>query len=70
MIYPCSICGRRFNRKANVKVHMAPCVKRNGNPNGVRWDDALRDRTGHAVVEVAEWGAQSRYAVDVSVVLL
>ena len=43
-LYSCSICGRKFNNKGNVKVHMYPCVSRNGNPNGVRWDDAWNDK--------------------------
>ena len=39
-LYACSICARKFARKDNVGTHMWPCVQRNGNPNGVRWDDA------------------------------
>ena len=42
-VHPCSICGRRFFRKEQVKSHMPACVERNGNPNGVRWDDAWSD---------------------------
>ena len=29
-------------QKHQVRVHMAPCVARNGNPRGVRWDDGWR----------------------------
>ena len=42
-VYPCSVCDRKFRVKAHVKVHMWPCVKRNGNPNGVCWDDAWKN---------------------------
>lgn len=41
-VYPCSICDRKFRVKAHVKVHMWPCVKRNGNPNGACWDEAWK----------------------------
>ena len=40
MVHACSICERRFAARHQVKSHMLACVKRNGNPNGVRWDDA------------------------------
>lgn len=48
-IYPCSICGRRFVQRHQVQVHMAPCVERNGNPNGVRWNDAWKNHASQAV---------------------
>ena len=44
LLYPCSICDRKFAKKASVKNHMWPCVQRNGNPNGVRWDDACNNK--------------------------
>ena len=43
-LYSCSICGRKFVKKHHVKIHMWPCVQRNGNPNGVRWDDACNNK--------------------------
>lgn len=49
MRYPCSICGRKFAKKYHVQSHMAPCVKRNGNPNGARWDDAWKNGATHTV---------------------
>ena len=47
-VYPCSICARKFKQKIHVKSHMTACVKRNGNPNGVRWDDAWRNVVSQA----------------------
>ena len=42
--FPCSRCGRAFNSKLTVMRHFIGCVKRNGNPNAVHWDDALKAR--------------------------
>ncbi|CAD6590563.1 MAG: hypothetical protein ASARMPREDX12_004419 [Alectoria sarmentosa] len=38
--HQCPICGGLHNRKYQVQSHFAPCVERNGNPTGARWDDA------------------------------
>ncbi|KAL9133142.1 MAG: hypothetical protein Q9175_005684 [Cornicularia normoerica] len=40
----CSICGTAFTRNVHVQAHFVACVERNGNPNGVRWDDGVRTR--------------------------
>ena len=38
--YICALCNQSFTRKTTVKEpHFASCVKVNGNPNGVAWDD-------------------------------
>lgn len=38
--YICALCSQGFTRKTTVKEpHFASCVKTNGNPNGVAWDD-------------------------------
>lgn len=38
--YICALCNQGFTRKTTVKEpHFASCVKTNGNPNGVAWDD-------------------------------
>jgi len=38
--YICALCNQSFTRKTTVKEpHFASCVKTNGNPNGVAWDD-------------------------------
>ena len=35
----CPICRRGFTRKGTVKdPHFPSCVRRNGNPRGLRWD--------------------------------
>ena len=41
MQYPCAICSERFGRVYQVQSHFAACVGRNGNPDGVCWDDGL-----------------------------
>lgn len=48
----CPVCGTRFPKMHHVKAHFAPCVKRNGNPTGARWDDASRvESTTHSQIE-------------------
>ena len=42
----CLICDDVFNRREHLKVHFVPCVERNGNPHGYRWDDLLEGRIG------------------------
>ncbi|CAD6568604.1 MAG: hypothetical protein ASARMPREDX12_001594 [Alectoria sarmentosa] len=45
---PCIICGRKFVEKRQVRAHSVTCVKRNGNPTGARWDDALKSAASPA----------------------
>ena len=42
----CLICEDVFNKRDHIKVHFVPCVERNGNPHGYRWDDFLERRIG------------------------
>ena len=36
----CAICKKGFTRRATVKdPHFASCVRRNGNPDNVAWDN-------------------------------
>ena len=37
----CPLCKCAFGKKYNVKTHFLACVNRNGNPDGLRWDDDL-----------------------------
>lgn len=37
----CPICKSPFGKKDHVRSHFATCVERNGNPDGLRWDDGL-----------------------------
>lgn len=48
MVYPCSICERKFKESYQVKSHMAFCVSKNGNPTGAFWDDAWNQAAGQA----------------------
>ncbi len=41
LIYPCARCAHRCSNKGNVRQHFPACVERNGNPDGLRWDDAI-----------------------------
>ncbi|CAD6592728.1 MAG: hypothetical protein ASARMPREDX12_006420 [Alectoria sarmentosa] len=65
MVYPCSVCGRNFAVKYHVQVHMAPCVERNGNPRGARWDDAWRNGAGRVGYGHAQ--ASGRHALRIHV---
>ena len=56
MKHACSVCGRKFALKYHVQSHMSACVKRNGNPNGARWDDAWRD----GAIQTVSMNAQPR----------
>ncbi len=38
----CPICTGLFGRKDHLEAHFPSCVKRNGNPNGLRWDHGLQ----------------------------
>ena len=38
----CIICGFDSRGARGLRDHFVVCVERNGNPNGVRWDDALQ----------------------------
>lgn len=40
-IYPCARCGYRCSYRENLRSHFPNCVKRNGNPDGLRWSDAV-----------------------------
>lgn len=37
--FECPRCEGPFARKDHVKSHFPACVERNGNPDGLRWDD-------------------------------
>ena len=37
----CPICTSLFSRRDHLKSHFPACVKRNGNPNGLKWDHGL-----------------------------
>ena len=37
----CPRCKGAFGKRDHVKSHFAACVGRNGNPQGLRWDDGL-----------------------------
>ena len=37
----CIICDYDCLSRSGLRKHFVVCVERNGNPNGVRWDDAL-----------------------------
>lgn len=37
----CPLCKGAFGKKDHVKSHFPSCVGRNGNPDGLRWDDGL-----------------------------
>ena len=39
--YLCPLCGVAFIQKYEIGSHFVTCVRRNGNPNGVCWDDSL-----------------------------
>lgn len=55
-VHPCIICDRRFATRDQVGLHFSACVKRNGNPNGARWNDAWNS----AASPVGHTGTQSR----------
>lgn len=42
LIYPCARCAHRCAFRENVRSHFPACVERNGNPDGLRWDDAIK----------------------------
>ena len=37
----CPLCKSLFGKKDHVRSHFPACVDRNGNPDGLRWDDGL-----------------------------
>ena len=39
--WPCARCAHRCSYKENVRSHFPACLKRNGNPDRLRWDDAI-----------------------------
>ena len=41
--YLCPLCGAEFSQKYEIGPHFVTCVRRNGNPDGVCWDDSLGD---------------------------
>ena len=43
----CPLCKGAFGKKDHVKSHFPACVKRNGNPDGRKWDDDLYSSTRH-----------------------
>lgn len=42
----CLICDDAFPTGAQLKSHFVPCVQRNGNPHGYRWNDSMGRRIG------------------------
>lgn len=42
--WACPLCKSLFARQAHIRSHFAACVDRNGNPDGLRWDDGLPKR--------------------------
>ena len=40
-VYPCARCAHRCSSSKNVRSHFPACVKRNGNPDGLKWNDAI-----------------------------
>lgn len=39
--FPCPLCKSLFGRRDHVKSHFVACVNRNGNPDGLKWDDGV-----------------------------
>ena len=39
--FACPLCKGYFNKMDHVKSHFPACVDRNGNPDGLRWNDGL-----------------------------
>ena len=38
--YICALCKKGFTRKSTVKdPHFPSCVRKNGNPDNIAWDD-------------------------------
>lgn len=37
----CPLCKSAFGKRDHVRSHFPSCVNRNGNPDGLRWDDGL-----------------------------
>lgn len=40
----CIICDADCRDQRGLRAHFVVCVERNGNPNGARWDDPLKNR--------------------------
>lgn len=39
--FSCPLCKSLFGRRDHVRSHFVACVNRNGNPDGLRWDDGV-----------------------------
>ena len=39
--FSCPLCKCCFVRRDNIRSHFPVCVERNGNPDGLRWDDGV-----------------------------
>lgn len=39
--FACPLCNTLFNKIDHVKAHFPSCVRRYGNPDGIRWSDGL-----------------------------
>lgn len=39
--FMCPLCDQSFGKKDHVKSHFPACVNRNGNPDGLRWDEDM-----------------------------
>lgn len=37
--FSCPICGGKRTRRYTIKQHFPKCVKKNGNPQGLKWTD-------------------------------
>ena len=50
----CPICSDFYPRSYGLKKHFVCCVRRNGNPQGYRWDGTLNDerRIGKEIAEL------------------
>lgn len=44
----CIICDADCKDQRGLRAHFVVCVERNGNPNGARWDDPLKNRAAPA----------------------
>ena len=42
--FPCPICRAKYPQRNSIQAHFVACVKRNGNPQGRRWNDLPRPR--------------------------
>lgn len=55
--YHCPRCDKGFSRRYTVKQHFTSCVKKYGNPKGLKWVDhpSLASRTAYATRKPNTW---------------